>query len=676
MKRVTSIQSGSLNSMHQFARGIMNLTGWRRPLVALVAGALSVLAMAPFHLWPVIFVTFPILVWLIDGADAAGQPSDAGPAALGAVADKPPRHQSLPTGATPIRANPVRAIVIRAALMGWWFGFGYFAAGLFWIGEAFLVEADKFAVLLPFAVTLMPAGLALFWAVACGLAALAWRPAISYPASWTRLLALALSLSFFEWLRGHIFTGFPWNLPGYALTYPLPLMQSAGVIGVYGLTLVAFVIFTFPLVLWNDRQAASATLHARQAGRQSTGAPSAGFAGTAALAAIAVVPLLVMFTYGRIKLSAPLPDPGSKATLRIVQPSIPQTEKWQPQFQLRNFEEHLALSRRNARGEIDNLAHIDLVVWPEAAMPFLPLRYPEVLAKIGDLLPDGTHLLTGALRAEDPRPTQIAPPVSPQSVPGDARLPPSARLRKSAMVPRDVRPSRDAPSPPQATPAPNPAPEGKPAPAARPGARSAPATRRKVFNSLLVLDHRGQLAATYDKTHLVPFGEYLPYQEVLEAIGLEQLSRMRGGFDEGAEPRPSLRIPGLPLIGPLICYEAIFPGVGRKAMERPEVLINVTNDGWFGNTTGPRQHLQQARVRAVEEGLPLIRSANNGVSAVIDPMGRILRKLELNDVGIIDTKIPAALSPPIYSRWGDSLFGLMWLFGIAILMRSLYRFGL
>jgi apolipoprotein N-acyltransferase len=185
--------------------------GWRRWAIAFLAGALSNLALAPFFMSPVLFLTLPVLVWLLD--DAAR------------------------------RSQDWRDRARTAASVGWWFGFGYFMFGLFWIGEAFLVEAETFGWLLPFAVTLMPAGLALFWAGAAVAAVLTWRP------GWERLLVLALALTASEWLRGHVLTGFPWNVIGYALTWPLPLMQGAGLVGIYGLTLLAVPLFSAPLVM-------------------------------------------------------------------------------------------------------------------------------------------------------------------------------------------------------------------------------------------------------------------------------------------------------------------------------------------------------------------------------------------------------------------------------------------
>jgi apolipoprotein N-acyltransferase len=515
--------------------------GWRRWGLAFTAGALSNLALAPFFFSPVLFLTLPVLVWLLDDAARRSQ------------------HR--------------RECARAAAWAGWWFGFGYFMFGLFWIGEAFLVEAETFGWLLPFAVTLMPAGLALFWAAAAAAAVLAWRP------GWERLLVLALALTAAEWLRGHVLTGFPWNVIGYALTWPLPLMQGAGLVGIYGLTLLAVPLFSAPLVM------AVGAPHG-------VGLPHGACMRRAVLTVVlmTVVPLALLASYGVWRLAAAPTGSVDGVRLRIVQPSISQRDKWRAEKQAKIFQDHLDLSRTDATGRLDDLAGITHVVWPEAAMPFLPLEHPEAMEAIGTLLPDNVSLLTGALR-------------------------------------------RDA------------------APADLPGNGSA----RRAYNSLMVINADGVLNATYDKTHLVPFGEYLPWQATLEAIGLQQLTRLRGGFSEGVTPRPVLAVPGLPPVGGLICYEAIFPGVGAASARRPGVLVNVTNDGWFGNTTGPRQHFHQARVRAVEEGLPLIRAANNGISAVINSNGRVIGMVGLNVRASLDSPLPVAGSAPPYAVFGDGI---------------------
>ncbi len=525
---------GALDRLGDWHHATRASRGWRRFALAFAAGAISNFAIAPFFFSPVLFLSIPILVWLID--DAASRPGTA------------------------------RDRAWAAAVGGWWFGFGYFLFGLFWIGEAFLVEADKFGWLLPFAVTLMPAGLALFWAGAAAVAVFLWRPGFE------RLLVLALVIAAAEWLRGHVLTGFPWNVLGYALTWPVVMMQSAGLLGIYGLTLVAVPVFAAPLVLAAD---------APRARRRR--------AGMLALATTGV-PILLLLAYGAIRLSTAPDGSVDGVKIRVVQPSIPQREKWMPAKQGAVFQEHLALSATDPEGKRDDLAGITHVVWPEAAMPFLPLEHPEALEAIGVMLPDGAFLLTGALRREGA------------------------------------------------------------------GTHDGALTLQRAYNSLMVFDGSGALKGAYDKTHLVPFGEYLPWQHTLEAIGLEQLTRLRGGFTEGVTPRPTLSVPGLPAVGGLICYEAIFPGVGRSSADRPGVLLNVTNDGWFGNTTGPRQHFHQARVRAVEEGLPLVRAANNGISSVIDASGRVVAMLGIDVKGTIDSTLPAGRSMPPYAVFGDRIF--------------------
>ncbi len=502
---------------------VMALTGWRRAAVAFLAGGLSALAYAPIFAAPVLFLTLPILVWLIDAS---------------------PNWR-------------------RAASAGWLFGFGYFFFNLFWVGEAFLVEAEKFAWLMPFAVTLLPAGLALFWGAAAAVVRLFWTEGIA------RLFVFAIVFAVLEWLRGHVLTGFPWNVVGYALTYPLPLMQSAALFGAYGMTAIALFVFPAPLVKLADHR------------RRPTGAD------VARAIALAAIPIAILFAYGAWRLGAPVAF-VSGVKMRIVQPSVSQREKWRAEFQRKIFDDHVALSLANPQGKADSLAGITHLVWPEAAMPFFPLETPEALDVLATVIPPGTTLITGALR-HYPNPT-----------PGTAILP-------------------------------------------------APRT----LNSIVVLDDQAKLVGAYDKIKLVPFGEYVPFDVLLSAIGIQKLTHGRGSFAEGVSPRPLFTVPGLPPALGLVCYEALFPGEIVQGTARPGVLINVTNDGWFGSTTGPYQHYYQSRVRAVEEGLPLIRAANNGISAVVDPYGRPLQTLGLNVRGVIDSPLPEALPPPLYAKVGD-----------------------
>jgi apolipoprotein N-acyltransferase len=171
----------------------------------------------------------------------------------------------------------------------------------------------------------------------------------------------------------------------------------------------------------------------------------------------------------------------------------------------------------------------------------------------------------------------------------------------------------------------------------------------------------------YDKLHLVPFGEYLPYQDFLERLGLMQLTKMRGGYLPGTVRKP-LGVPRAPAMLPLVCYEIVFPGDVVPPGERPGWMVNLTNDGWFGISSGPYQHLQQARVRAIEEGLPLVRAANTGVSAVVDPVGRIVRSLPLGTEGVLDSALPRAIALTPYARLGDGPIGIVMLAALSWLL--------
>ena len=344
-------------SIKALAERLRGLRGWRRRAAAFAAGAVSVLAMAPFFAWPVLWITLPALVWLIDGR----HPREGGTHATSARCRRrgcPPRAGRGRHGAGMTSSSPPRSAGGSGSAIS--------SLGLFWIGEAFLVEAETFAVLLPFAVTLLPAGLALFYGAAAGLAARFWS------AGARRVLVLALTLSAAEWLRGHVLSGFPWNTLGYALTFPLPLMQSAAVLGIYGLTLVAVLIFALPPVLWREAPAGLAGRRVR-----------------AAALAVALVPLAAMALLGQVRLALASQTTVPGVKIRIVQPSVPQREKWRPENQGRIFLDHLALSATSPAGATDNLAGITHVIWPEAAMPFLPLDHPEVRAAIGRALPPG-----------------------------------------------------------------------------------------------------------------------------------------------------------------------------------------------------------------------------------------------------------------------------------------------
>lgn len=524
----------------RLAQSVIVLWGWRRLLAAFLAGAASVLALAPFHAAPVLWLTLPVLVWLIDGIGA-------GAAARGSAASLLSR-----LGA--------------AAAIGWAFGFGYFLAGLYWVGFAFLVEAEMFGWLLPFAVLLLPAGLALFTALSATLAALLWSSGAA------RVLALAFAVTAGEWLRGHVLSGFPWNLLGYALTFPDSLAQGAAVFGVYGLTFLTVLVFAGPAVLATAEE---------EAGARAWLMPSL---------AVAILPALALYGLWRLPEAAQPEVAGVR--LRIVQPNIPQRQKWLAENRSKILADYLSLTDAATSPASGGVADATHVIWPESALPFLLSESPEALAAIAALLPDNVTLITGAVRRTPPEPGAV---------------------------------------------------DG----------------RRRVFNSVHVINGAGDIVATYDKRRLVPFGEFLPLQGFLERIGLEQLTRIRGGFAAGPAPR-TLPLEGAPPVAPLVCYEIIFSGGAIDRARRPGWMLNLTNDAWFGDSSGPRQHFHQARLRAVEEGLPVVRAANTGISAIIDPYGRVVARLPLNRRGVIDGGLPQPLPPTVFARFGNRiLFALM-----------------
>ncbi|HZO45832.1 MAG TPA: apolipoprotein N-acyltransferase [Xanthobacteraceae bacterium] len=508
--------------------------GWRRALFALLAGAITTFALPPFNIWPLPFLTFPVLVWLIDGS-AAGR--------LGGA--------------------------LAAAAAGWWFGFGYFVTGIYWVGHAFLVDAKTFGWLLPFAVIALPAGLALFTALGAALARMLWMRGAM------RVVALAVALTAAEWLRGHVLTGFPWNTFGYAFATPPALAQAASLIGIWGLTFIAVAVYAAPAVLADDPADT----------RRRWLAP-----------ALAVVLITGLAGYGIWRLDRTPTTFVDGVRLRLMQPNIQQDQRFNYAQRHAVMQRYAALSARdtmlsggasgsNAAG-LESVTHL---IWPESAFPFFLTREADALAQIDKLLPEGTVLITGGVRA-------------PETVPTDAIT--------------------------------------------------------RAYNSIYVLDHDATILSIYDKVHLVPFGEYLPFQDTLERLGLTQLVNVKGGFIPG-DRRRTVSVPRAPRFLPLICYEVVFPGEAVPRGDRPGWMLNLTNDGWFGRSPGPYQHLQQARMRAIEEGLPLVRAANTGISAVIDPLGRVVSSLPLGTEGVLDSPLPRALRAPPYSLWGDGPAGLV-----------------
>ena len=516
------------NPLAALIEGVILSWGWRRRTIAFVSGAAGALALPPLSLFPLIAVPLTVAVWLIDGAQDHG------------------RSRRL-------------AASLRAAFgAGWWMGLGYFLAGLWWVGSALLVEADKFAWALPLAVVALPAVLAFFPAAGFALARLLWSPGP------LRIFALAFGLGVAEWARSLLFTGFPWNDLGMALGVNLVLAQTASLVGLHGLTFLSIAIFAAPATLWRVGDSRLAL----------------------APAAVAALALALIAAFGAFRLAAPPSGALPGVKLRLIQPNVGQDDSsFSPGAKQAILRRYFDLSERAASPDRSGVKDVTHLIWPESAFPFILSRDAEALSEIVDFLQPGATLITGAARVED----------------GGKRPP-------------------------------------------------------RYFNSIEIVGRDGLSAQRYDKQHLVPFGEYMPFASLLERAHITQMVDIPGGFEPGSGRR-ILHVPGLPDAMPLICYEAIFPnefGDRLSGAERPGWLLNVTDDVWFGMTPGPYQHYAQARMRAIELGLPLVRDANSGISAVVDGFGREIAVAPLGAEGVLDAELPEALAPTWQSRFGSA----------------------
>lgn len=489
---------------------LQGLAGWRRYLAAAILGILLAASHAPLYLWPLALASFVVLMLLLDGEKTRGW---------------------------------------RGFFTAYAFAYAYFVAGLYWIGIAFFVDAERFALLLPLPVLGLPLLMALYPAAGVWLA---WRLAGDSRA-W-RMLLFAAGWTLGELVRAVAMTGFPWNLIAYVWADWPAAMQSVAFIGSHGLGALTLLACA----------GIALALHPQTARR----------AGLAAL--LLPLGLALVIAAGAARLPSQPAETVPDLRLRLVQPSIPQTLRWRDELRQKNVERHIALSLLP-----DDQAPTH-IIWPETAIPYL-LDEAEVLRQsLARLVPPGGALISGAIR---------------RSIDGDGKL--------------------------------------------------------TLYNSLFALNGAGEIAGRYDKIHLVPFGEYLPFRRFLAPLGLDALAVGNVDFSSGV-PDTALPLPGLPPARVLICYEAIFPAeMVLDDGSRPGFLLNITNDSWFGQSTGPYHHFAASRMRGVEQGLALVRAANNGISAIVDPYGRILSRLGLNDVGVVDGPLPAALAPTWYARWSD-----------------------
>jgi len=531
---------------------------WTGRLLALVAGVAAALAQPPFGFLPGL-LGYGLLCYGLD--------------------------------ATPT-ARPLRSAFLR----GWLAGFGYLLVSVWWIAEAFLVDAANRGWQGPFAVAFTAGGIGLFWGGA-GLV-YRWLTSRRFGVAY-RVLVFAAVLSLFEWLRGHVLSGFPWDLPGETWRAGSAISQAASLVGAYGLTFITVAIGASVVVLAPSNPlmfsvlpglvpgihgATSAPPHGPQASRHGPPEQVRGqrknWRGSLIVLGLAVATLAALWGFGAWRLSRPAPH-DTAVRLRVVQPGLGEEASWTTPMLVARYRRFMDLTSQPARQTPD------VVIWPEGAIPYT----------FNDYLASGTWTLDALEQALRPGQTLLA-----------------GGLRSAAEPERTL-----------------------------------------YYNTLLALRRtQGGLktVGSYDKFRLVPFGEFVPLGSLFARVGLGPLVQVGEPFTPGPRPAP-ITVDGLPRVQPLICYEILFPGLATQGGGRAAWIVNVSDDAWFGRTSGPLQHLNMAGYRAIEQGLPIVRSTPTGVSAIIDALGRTRASLGLGQAGVIDGLLPAALAPTPYSRWGD-----------------------
>lgn len=488
-------------------------------LTLFLAGGIADLAQAPFYIFLVLLLSFPVFFKILNTANNKKQ----------------------------------------AFKIGWMFGFGYFVFGLYWIANSLLVDAEKFAWLIPFAVCGIPFGLAIY----IGLMAIVYhvlaKRNIHY--HWSNIILFALLWVIFEILRAYLFTGFPWNLIGYTSLAMMNFAQVGAIGGVYLLSFCVIILSLMPLYYKQIRIA---------------------------------LPVLLIFIYGYSygvqHQELKRPD-AKKAKIVIFQPNVEQSLKWDPLAAKKQFIENIDA---NSKKEFKDA---DILLWPETGVPYYLNRQQLVAELLQRVAPDNGVLITGGLRST-----------------GEAK--------------EDFQ----------------------------------------VWNTLYAVTQEG-IYQQYDKIHLVPFGEFVPFRKYLP---LEKITPGSVDFTSG-EKREVMRYKDGPGFLPLICYEVIFPEFSHS-QTKPDLLLNITNDGWFGDSTGPYQHLSMSQMRAIEQGVPLLRAANTGVSAVINEFGHIDHSLAYGQRGFLTADIELNKLDTIYSLYGNYvIFGLIIIFSaILLIYRKIY----
>ncbi len=481
---------------------IAELAGRKRNFFAFLLGICATLTLAPFYFFPFIIPAYGGLFLLLQSARSRK----------------------------------------RAFADGWWWGWGFYITGLYWFCVALLTDPEKFAWAIPFCLLGLNAIIEIYPGIAC---LLFYFFRSRNKCGVTELWAFSFIWLIVEYARGHLFSGFPWNLAGYSFAFSDASLQLASIFGAYGLTFFAVLLGASVALIRTNR--------------------------IFVLAVWGIFAGLVIG--GNARLDKAVEGEATGAVLRLVQANILQPHKWDPKMQQRNLNEYINLTKSPG---LEKVTH---VIWPETATPFVLRSDTSISYLLGSILPKKGSLITGALRSDG---------------------------------------------------------EGE---------------KINYYNSVVMINEGGHILGNYDKHALVPFGEFMPLRYLIpKSI---KLPVGDSDFAVGGGTQ-TLKWQGLPSVSVLICYEGIFPEYAVDNANRPEWLLSVTNDAWFGMSSGPYQHFAMARMRSVEQGLPMVRVGNTGITAYMDEFGRIKQQLGLETKGILDVTLRySTLKGTIYSQYGQ-----------------------
>ena len=489
-------------------------------------GAITILGFAPYNLTFINFFTFSILLFLISKVKKSTQSK---------YRNKKSNRYFFYLGCS--------------------FGFGFFLLGNYWITIS-LTHDEMFKGLIPFALILIPLFLSLFFGLAILLVGTFVEKDISF------ILFFSLVFSIFEFLRGNLFTGFPWNLISYTWSWSTEIVQILSLIGAYSLSLISITFFCIPFLFFKKEFVLKNIF----------------------FVLFCLIIFIGNYSYGKFKLNNSNYKFDKEINVKIISPN----------FSLKDY------NNQSEEFQIKRLIKISdpkkdkktLFIWPEG---IFYQSYLEDIKKYRNLFKDkfsenhliilGINNFTSINNIDD----------------------------------------------------------------------------QKYFNSLAVLNYKLEILSLYNKINLVPFGEFLPFEKTLSKFGLKKITPGYSSFSSGDE-RMMINLGSQfneKLILPLICYEIIYPAKIKKANQLPDLVVNISEDAWFGQSIGPHQHFTKAIYRSIEEGVFIARSANKGISAFINPNGKVLKSLNMGESGNIELNFPYFNQPTLFSNHGNKIFFLI-----------------